>query len=90
MKTLNRMKQIETLALAKVASYVIDYHYDAKGRIDLETITGGIARTTSYEYDDATDNIVKETVVENGVTLVKDYEYDVVTNNIAKVTVTNS
>jgi hypothetical protein len=82
------MKRLETMTLGISANYVVDYIYDVKGRVQQEVVTGDIAKTTTFAYDDTTDNITTETTVENGVTTTKTYAYS--DGNISKVTVVRS
>jgi hypothetical protein len=88
MRALDRMKRLEAMTLGIAANYVVDYTYDVKGRIYQEVVSGDISRTTTFSYDDATDNITTEVTVENGVTVTKTYEYT--DGNVTKITVAKS
>jgi hypothetical protein len=90
MRAIDRMRRLEAMTLGVAANYVVDYTYDNKGRVSQEIVTGDINKTTTYTYDDATDNIITETTVENGITITKTYEYDEASGNIVKVTVVKS
>lgn len=76
-------KLAEALSLASGDSYSIAYEYDLQGRIVKETVTGDIARTVAYTYDE-NDNIITEIINVNGKTITKTYSYDTY-NNITNV-----
>jgi len=85
MRALDRIRRIEIGTLTKQADYDVEYFYDAKGRVEQEVVTGSMARSTAYGYDEETDNIITETVTEGGVVMIKTYQYDATTGDIKKI-----
>lgn len=88
MRILQRMRDVQNMALQKDGDYTVSYEYDANNRITKEVVTGDIQRITTFEYD-AHDNISKE-IYDDGIKIItKVYSYDLVTGNIVNIQVTS-
>jgi YD repeat-containing protein len=81
-------------AVSETGNFNVAYAYNADGKVQTETYTGDISKTTTYTYYDSSSEfngkVKTETVVQNGKTIAKTYSYETGTGRIVGVAVTTT